>query len=100
MSVTAGEQPTSDPVFHVEDLSVGYTRSDGQDNVVVWKAGFSLGAGTILGLAGESGCGKSTTALAAIGYRAPGSRIMSGTARLDGLDLLALPSVILRADWG
>jgi oligopeptide/dipeptide ABC transporter ATP-binding protein len=89
-----------DPVFQVDDLSVGYTRSDGQDNVVVWKAGFALAGGTILGLAGESGCGKSTTALAAIGYRAPGSRILSGSARLDGTDLLALPPSKLRSIWG
>jgi peptide/nickel transport system ATP-binding protein len=90
----------TEPVFRVEDLSVGYTRSDGQDNVVVWKTTFSLTGGTILGLAGESGCGKSTTALAAIGYRAPGSRIMSGTARLGGLDLLTLPASKLRSIWG
>jgi peptide/nickel transport system ATP-binding protein len=89
-----------DPVFRVEELSVGYRRSDGQENIVVWRAGFSLDSGTILGLAGESGCGKSTTAVAAIGYRAPGSRIMSGTARLDGLDLLALPTAKLRSVWG
>jgi peptide/nickel transport system ATP-binding protein len=90
----------SEPVFQVEDLSVGYLRSDGQDNVVVWKAAFSLAPGSILGLAGESGCGKSTTALAAIGYRGPGSRILSGTARLGGVDLLTLSSGKLRSIWG
>jgi peptide/nickel transport system ATP-binding protein len=90
----------SEPVFEVRDLSVGYTRADGDDNVVVWKASFSLAPGTVLGLAGESGCGKSTTALAAIGYRAPGSRILSGSARLEGLDLLTLPNAKLRAVWG
>jgi peptide/nickel transport system ATP-binding protein len=90
----------SEPVFRVEDLSVGYLRSDGQDNVVVWKAAFSLAPGSILGLAGESGCGKSTTALAAIGYRGPGSRILSGTAHLEDVDLLALPSGKLRSIWG
>jgi peptide/nickel transport system ATP-binding protein len=90
----------SEPVFEVQDLSVGYIRADGEDNVVVWKASFSLAPGTVLGLAGESGCGKSTTALAAIGYRAPGSRILTGSARLDGLDLLTLPSAKLRAIWG
>jgi peptide/nickel transport system ATP-binding protein len=90
----------SEPVFEVQDLSVGYTRADGEHNVVVWKASLSLAPGAVLGLAGESGCGKSTTALAAIGYRAPGSRILSGSARLDGLDLLTLPSAKLRAIWG
>ena len=90
----------SEPVFQVEDLSVGYLRSDGHDNVVVWKAAFSLAPGSILGLAGESGCGKSTTALAAIGYRGPGSRILSGTAHLEDVDLLALPSGKLRSIWG
>ena len=90
----------SEPVFQVEDLSVGYLRSDGQDNVVVWKAAFSLAPGAILGLAGESGCGKSTTALAAIGYRGPGSRILSGTAHLEDVDLLTLPSGKLRSIWG
>lgn len=90
----------SDPVFQVEDLSVGYGRADGGENIVVWKAGFALAGGSILGLAGESGCGKSTTALAAIGYRAPGSRIVSGTAHLDGEDLLALPPAKLRSIWG
>ena len=90
----------SEPVFEVEDLSVGYLRSDGHDNVVVWKAAFSLAPGSILGLAGESGCGKSTTALAAIGYRGPGSRILSGTAHLEGVDLLTLSSGKLRSIWG
>jgi peptide/nickel transport system ATP-binding protein len=92
--------PGTEPVFQVEDLSVGYVRSDGEDNVVVWNASFALDPGGIVGLAGESGCGKSTTALASIGYRAPGSRILSGTATLDGIDLLKLPSGKLRSIWG
>jgi peptide/nickel transport system ATP-binding protein len=90
----------TEPVFQVEDLTVGYTRSDGEDNIVVWKVGFELAPGEILGLAGESGCGKSTTALASIGYRAPGSRILSGSARLDGVDLLNLSAGKLRSIWG
>jgi len=90
----------TEPVFQVEDLTVGYRRSDGKDNVVVWNVDFALAPGEILGLAGESGCGKSTTALAAIGYRAPGSRILSGSARLDGVDLLKLSSGKLRSIWG
>jgi peptide/nickel transport system ATP-binding protein len=92
--------PGTGSVFQVDDLSVGYVRSDGEENIVVWKASFALEPRMILGLAGESGCGKSTTALASIGYRAPGSRILNGSAQLDGLDLLSLPSGKLREVWG
>jgi peptide/nickel transport system ATP-binding protein len=91
---------TGDPVLQVRDLSVGYARRDGSVNRVVNEVSFTLERGMILGLAGESGCGKSTTALAAIGYRSPGSRIAGGESRLDGVDLLALPTGRLRRIWG
>jgi peptide/nickel transport system ATP-binding protein len=88
------------PVLRVEDLTVGYVRADGEPNVVVSDASITLRSGEILGLAGESGCGKSTTALAAIGYRAPGARVLSGTSRLGDLDLLSLSTGQLRSIWG
>jgi peptide/nickel transport system ATP-binding protein len=86
--------------LRVEDLTVGYARPDGSVNTVVWEVGLALEPGTILGLAGESGCGKSTTALAAIGYRSPGTQILKGTSRLGDVDLLALPPARLRTLWG
>jgi peptide/nickel transport system ATP-binding protein len=88
------------PVLSVDDLTVGYVRADGKPNVVVWNASITLRAGRILGLAGESGCGKSTTALAAVGYRAPGARILRGTSRLGDVDLLSLSTAQLRSIWG
>ena len=88
------------PVLEVECLTVGYARADGEPNIVVWDASLTLRAGHILGLAGESGCGKSTTALAAIGYRAPGARILNGTSRLGDTDLLSLSTGQLRSIWG
>lgn len=84
----------------VRDLTVAYRRRGGKDNVVVSGVDLSLRRGEIVGLAGESGCGKSTTALAAIGYRAPGVHVMSGTSMLDGTDLLGLSPRRLRAFWG
>jgi peptide/nickel transport system ATP-binding protein len=88
-------------VLNVKDLSVGYMRRDGSINRVVHGVSFVLERGKILGLAGESGCGKSTTALAALGYRSPGSRILQGSSLLyQKTDLLALPSARLRAVWG
>ncbi len=87
-------------VFDIRDLTVAYPRADGGDNVVVWRASLALEAGAVLGLAGESGCGKSTTALASIGFRTPGTRILEGTSRLGGIDLLTLTTAQLRGLWG
>jgi peptide/nickel transport system ATP-binding protein len=88
-------------VLEVRDLSVGYVRRDRSINRVVHGVSFVLEGGKILGLAGESGCGKSTTALAVLGYRSPGSRILAGSSFLNQTtDLLALPSAARRAIWG
>ncbi|HEX2045119.1 MAG TPA: ABC transporter ATP-binding protein, partial [Gaiellaceae bacterium] len=90
----------SQAALHIRDLTVGYARPDGDVNEVVWNVSLALEPGTITGLAGESGCGKSTTALAAIGYRSPGTRILGGTSLLDGVDLLKVDTRRLRTIWG
>ena len=53
---------------------------------------FSIGAGRTLGIVGESGCGKSVTALSIMGLipRPPG-RIAAGEILFEGVDLLRLP---------
>nr|AAO33778.1 OphD [Agrobacterium tumefaciens] len=43
--------------------------------------------GKVLGLIGESGAGKSTIGLAALGYLRPGTRLLSGSVTFDGVDL-------------
>jgi peptide/nickel transport system ATP-binding protein len=87
-------------VLEVTDLAVGYVKHDGSVNQVVDGVSFSLERGVIMGLAGESGCGKSTTALAAIGYRPLGGRIMRGTSLVGDVDLLKLSNSKLRELWG
>ena len=93
--------PTPAAALEVRDLSVAYARAGSDDNLVVSGVDFRLEPGTVLGMAGESGCGKSTTGLAAIGYRAPGVRIRSGSSVLGGTDdLLAMDAEQLRSMWG
>ncbi|MEY2965246.1 MAG: hypothetical protein RLZZ228_1059 [Actinomycetota bacterium] len=84
----------------VRDLSIGYAVSKNVVVPVVSGVDFSLQRGSILGLAGESGCGKSTASLAAIGYRSPTARVISGQSVLGDEDLLCLSREQLRSLWG
>ncbi len=56
--------------------------------------------GEVLGLIGESGAGKSTIGLAAMGYARPGCRITAGTILFDGVDLARLSEAEKRGIWG
>jgi len=76
----------SAPLIDVEDLAVQLNTSRGAAQAVR-NVGFSLGRGETLGLVGESGCGKSVTALALMGLL-PDSAVVRGSIRLDGRELV------------
>ncbi|MBB4279081.1 ABC transporter ATP-binding protein [Rhizobium mongolense] len=57
---------------------------------IVDGVSFDLEKGKVLGLIGESGAGKSTIGLSALGYGRGGAEITGGEVRLDGTDILAL----------
>ena len=78
------------PLLQVEDLKVSFQTEAGRVNAVD-RVSFSLFPGQILGIAGESGCGKSVTALSMIRLLPkPVSRIERGRVLYRGEDLLSL----------
>jgi len=82
-------------VLSVRDLRVTY-RTKGGDVPAVQGVDVDIDRGQVLGLAGESGCGKSTVAGAILRLHAPKTKI-EGSITLDGNDVLSLKPGKLRA---
>ena len=88
------------PLLRIRDLHVdARTRRPGRGPVwrpIVRGVGLTLDHGQVLGLIGETGAGKSTLGLAAMGYARRGCRISQGEIHLDGIELrTARPEVLL-----
>ena len=85
------------PLLRCRDLAVGF--DDGRGGVVTVLRGVDLEVcrGEVLAVVGESGCGKTLSALAMLRLLPPGARILGGQVELEGEgDLLALPEARLR----
>ena len=85
----------SEALLTVQNLSVGYASTKGL-NRAVQEVSFTLGRNEVLGLAGESGSGKSTVAFAIARLHRPPAFVTGGSIRLDGVDVLALRGEGLR----
>lgn len=80
--------PTA-PVIDIVDLKIE-ARSNDQWSKIVDGVSLSIRPGEVLGLVGESGAGKSTVGLAAMGYLRPGAKVTGGEVRLLGQNIFAV----------
>jgi peptide/nickel transport system ATP-binding protein len=86
----------SDTLLKVRDLRTWFGSGD-QPVRAVDGISFDIAHGETLALLGESGCGKSITALSIMRLvPEPAGRIVSGSVKLDGSELLSLPEVAMR----
>jgi oligopeptide/dipeptide ABC transporter ATP-binding protein len=90
----------ADPLLSVRDLRT-YFYTDGGVARSVDGVSFEIGAGETVGLVGESGCGKSVTALSLLRLIRPPGRIEAGSSiEFDGKDLVSLDEKSMRAIRG
>ncbi len=85
----------SEKLLEIKDLLIE-ADIDGEWKPIVNSLSMTLERGEIIGLIGESGAGKSTFGLSALGYTKPGCRIVSGSIKLDGVELVGKPDAELR----
>src|SRR5258708_4052564 len=83
-------------LVQVENLNIVARGKDGRELQIVQDIGFEIAKGKVLALIGESGSGKSTIALALMGYTRRGCRFAGGSVRIGGRDILALSDASLR----
>jgi peptide/nickel transport system ATP-binding protein len=87
------------PLLSVRDLRAGFAAGR-RVLTAVDGVGFDVAAGETLALLGESGCGKSATALALLRLLPAAGRILGGEVRFEGVDLMRLAEADMRAVRG
>ncbi|MCK6451992.1 MAG: ABC transporter ATP-binding protein [Alphaproteobacteria bacterium] len=91
----ATENRARAPLLEFRQARISFMLRAGEANVIPGLS-FSLGAGEALGLVGESGCGKSTVALATMRYLGRAGRVTSGSILFEGQDIARMSEDELR----
>jgi len=87
MSMNRSDNAKSVSVLEVEDLTIAYETRKG-DVEAVRGASFQVREGQTVGLVGESGCGKTTIAFGIVNFLGPNGKIVDGSVRFQGKELV------------
>ncbi|AJY47777.1 ABC transporter ATP-binding protein [Martelella endophytica] len=94
----------AEALLEIKDLKIEATSyppgEKPQKITIVNGVSLSLEAGKVLGLIGESGAGKSTIGLSAMGYGRGGVRLTGGSIKLNGREMRRAPGKVLRSARG
>jgi len=88
----------ANPVLEVDDLRLHYVTRLGAQVQAVDGVSFALAPGQVLGIAGESGCGKTTLGAGCLGYFPAPLHRTSGDVRIEGQSIVGLPPEKLRRE--
>ena len=77
-------------ILEISHLSTGFRRKKGEDILAVNDVSFSVPRGSIVGIVGESGCGKSMTARSIMGLVKEPGKILGGSIKLEGRELVGV----------
>jgi len=86
-------------LLEVSQLTVRYPHGSKTRPAAIRGASFAVDTGEVVGLLGESGCGKSTMGLAIMGLL-PGGTEVDGSIRLDGTEICGAPNTTMRSIRG
>ena len=99
MTISQVSFGSHEPVLDVKNLTVKYI-GDTRSTTAVDRVSFSIGTGEVFGLAGESGCGKSTIANSIMRLLKDPAKIAGGSISFGGKDVLAMsPEELRRFRW-
>src|SRR3546814_12463057 len=87
------------PILECKDLCISYFTRAGELPAVI-AFNMTLNQGESIGLVGESGCGKSTVAMAIIRYLGTNGAIVGGKVLYKGRDMATLSADRKRVAWG